>query len=174
MRELATRAPRWRRRKTARPDEIIDAAFAVFAETGFAAAKLDAIARRAGISKGALYLYFETKEELFRAVVRRAIAPDFGEVGALAESSEGSFASLAVAFLSRAAAMVGQGRLAAVVKMVIGEFPKLPGSCPHLACRDRPADARHPRPHHRTRPGARRGPPRRSAPPRLFRLPGRC
>jgi len=50
--------PKWRRRKEARPGEIIDAALEVFAEKGFAAAKLDDIARRAGISKGALYLYF--------------------------------------------------------------------------------------------------------------------
>ena len=69
-------APRWRRRKTARPAEIIEAALSVFAENGFAAARLDEIARRAGVSKGALYLYFETKEDLFRAVVRAAVAPN--------------------------------------------------------------------------------------------------
>ena len=66
--------PKWRRRKEARPGEIIDAALEVFAEKGFAAAKLDDIARRAGISKGALYLYFETKEDIFGAVARAAVA----------------------------------------------------------------------------------------------------
>jgi AcrR family transcriptional regulator len=54
--------PKWRRRKEKRPAEIVDAALEVFAEKGFAAAKLDDIARRAGISKATLYLYFETKE----------------------------------------------------------------------------------------------------------------
>ena len=66
--------PKWRRRKDARPGEIVDAALEVFAEKGFAAAKLDDIARRAGISKATLYLYFETKEEIFRAVARAAVA----------------------------------------------------------------------------------------------------
>jgi AcrR family transcriptional regulator len=59
-----------RRRKEARPDEIIEAARAVFVERGFAAAKVDEIARRAGASKGTVYLYFPTKEALFEAVMR--------------------------------------------------------------------------------------------------------
>ena len=54
--------PKWRRRKKARPGEIVDAALEVFAEKGFVSAKLDDIARRAGISKATLYLYFDTKE----------------------------------------------------------------------------------------------------------------
>ena len=62
-------APKFRRRKEARPAEIVAAALEVFAEKGFAGARLDEIAARAGVSKGALYLYFETKEDLFRAVV---------------------------------------------------------------------------------------------------------
>jgi len=72
--------PKWRRRKEARPAEIVDAALEVFAEKGFASAKLDDIARRAGISKATLYLYFDTKEEIFRAVCaiggRRSDAPE--------------------------------------------------------------------------------------------------
>jgi AcrR family transcriptional regulator len=66
--------PKWRRRKDARPSEIVDAALEVFAEKGFAAAKLDDIARRAGVSKATLYLYFDTKKEIFRAVARAAVA----------------------------------------------------------------------------------------------------
>jgi AcrR family transcriptional regulator len=66
--------PKWRRRKEARPAEIVDAALEVFAEKGFAAAKLDDIARKAGISKATLYLYFDTKEEIFRAVAQSAVA----------------------------------------------------------------------------------------------------
>jgi AcrR family transcriptional regulator len=46
--------PRWQRRPAARPEEILDAAFAVFAEDGFARARLDDVARRAGVSKGRL------------------------------------------------------------------------------------------------------------------------
>lgn len=63
-------SPTRRRRKEARPDEIIEAARAVFVERGFAAARVDEIARRAGASKGTVYLYFPTKEALFEAVMR--------------------------------------------------------------------------------------------------------
>src|SRR3954467_5822602 len=64
----ASRAPRWRRRAEARPAEIIDAALTVFSAHGFAAAKLDQVAKLAGISKGTLYLYFESKTALFEAM----------------------------------------------------------------------------------------------------------
>jgi AcrR family transcriptional regulator len=62
--------PRWRRLPEERPKQILDAALAVFAERGLAAARLDDIAARAGVSKGTIYLYFPNKEELFREVVR--------------------------------------------------------------------------------------------------------
>src|ERR1700761_7025455 len=102
---------RWQRRKTARPAEIIDAAFSVFAETGYAAAKLDEIARRAGVSKGALYLYFETKEDLFRAVVKTAIAPNFEKIRTAAESFDGPIAGLVPMLLPAMAAMIQKSRI---------------------------------------------------------------
>ena len=86
--------PKWRRRKEARPAEIVAAAFAVFAEKGFAAARLDDIAARAGVSKGALYLYFETKEALFRAVVHDMVAPNIEALTGFAEAFPGPFADL--------------------------------------------------------------------------------
>ncbi|KAG1254044.1 hypothetical protein G6F65_017198 [Rhizopus arrhizus] len=63
--------PKWSRRKEARPLEIVDAAVDVFLENGFAAAKLSDIAKRARVAKGTIYLYFETKEELFRDAARK-------------------------------------------------------------------------------------------------------
>ena len=94
-------SPRWRRRKTARPSEIVAAALEVFAEKGFAAAKLEDIAARAGVSKGALYLYFDTKDALFRAVVREAVTPNIEAVRAMAEAYPGRFADLAPLVLAR-------------------------------------------------------------------------
>src|SRR5665213_3644608 len=64
---------RWRRRKDDRPGEIAKAALECFAERGFAACPLDAIAARAGVTKGTLYLYFPNKEALFKEVVRQAL-----------------------------------------------------------------------------------------------------
>jgi len=87
--------PKWRRRRDARPSEIVDAALEVFAEKGFAAAKLDDIARRAGVSKAALYLYFDTKKEIFRAVARAAVASLVEALESQAEGADAPFAELA-------------------------------------------------------------------------------
>jgi AcrR family transcriptional regulator len=67
-------AKRWQRRKDARPAEILDAALAVFAQKGFAATKLDDIAAKAGITKGTIYLYFDSKQALFEALARQSVA----------------------------------------------------------------------------------------------------
>ena len=65
--------PKYQRRKEDRPGEIADAAFAAFAEKGYAATRIDDVARRAGVSKGLTYLYYKTKEDLFKAVVRNVV-----------------------------------------------------------------------------------------------------
>ncbi len=120
--------PKWRRRSEARPGEIVQAALDVFAEKGFAAAKLDEIAARAGISKGALYLYFETKEDIFRAVVREAVAPNLDMVETVLAQTTMPFPDLLRMVFARIGQMIGASRLGAVVKLVIGEsrnFPEL-------------------------------------------------
>jgi len=65
--------PRFQRRKEDRPREITEAAFSVFAEQGYARGRIAEVARRAGVSKGLLYLYFKTKEELFKAVIKNVV-----------------------------------------------------------------------------------------------------
>ena len=67
--------PRFRRRKEERPQEITEAALSAFAEKGYAATRVTDVAKRAGISKGLLYLYFKTKEDLFKAVIRSFVSP---------------------------------------------------------------------------------------------------
>lgn len=119
-------APKFRRRKAERPGEIVAAALAVFAEKGFAAARLDEIAARAGVSKGALYLYFETKEDLFRAVVGQAIAPNIAAVRAMAEAHPGPFEDLLRGVAAQLAHIVGVTRIGSVAKMVIGEARNFP------------------------------------------------
>jgi len=73
MSEHTATEPRWRRLPEERPKQILDAALAVFAERGLTAARLEDIAKRAGVSKGTIYLYFANKEELFRGVVRSSV-----------------------------------------------------------------------------------------------------
>ena len=118
--------PKWRRRKTDRPGEIIAAALEEFADKGFAGAKLDDIARRAGVSKGSLYLYFETKEDIFRAVARAASARSLEAVRTTAKALDGPLSQLAPAVLTSAVQVIAASRLPAVVKMVIGESRNFP------------------------------------------------
>ena len=125
---LPVSEPKFRRRKADRPAEIVQAALDVFAERGFAAARLDDIARRAGVSKGALYLYFETKEELFRAVVTQAIAPNFQLVFSAIAGHPGPFGDLLQLMAARISVLVTRPAVGGVLKMVVGEarnFPEL-------------------------------------------------
>lgn len=76
MSEMAKqRGPKFRRRAEARPDEVLDAALELFIEKGYAATRVEDIARRAGLSKGTVYLYFPSKEAVLQGLVRRAIVP---------------------------------------------------------------------------------------------------
>lgn len=120
--------PKFQRRAEDRPREICAAALQVFAEKGFAAAKLDEIARRAGVSKGTLYLYFKDKEQLFRAVVRDAVVPNVERLrGGLIQTGL-PFGELVRLFLSHFVEVTNRVPVGAVAKMVISEsrnFPEL-------------------------------------------------
>lgn len=125
----APTAPRARRarRKDARPGEILAAALALFAERGFAATRLEDVAQRAGISKGTVYLYFPTKEDLFRAVVRQDVLPALATMEARVAAHTGTATALLVEI---AAIMLDRlnGELAAIPKLVLteaGNFPAL-------------------------------------------------
>jgi AcrR family transcriptional regulator len=78
---VSTLASPRQRRKDARPQELIDAALALFVEKGFAATRTEEVAARAGVSKGTLYLYYPSKEELLKAVIRERISSEI-EAGA--------------------------------------------------------------------------------------------
>ena len=118
--------PRYQRRKEDRPQEITAAAFAAFAEKGFTATKVEDVARRAGVSKGLLYLYFKTKEELFKAVVRSVVIPRVDELTRALDSSElgaGDFMrGPLVAFLQR----LPGSAASVVIRLMISEAPKHP------------------------------------------------
>jgi AcrR family transcriptional regulator len=125
---VAEDKPKWNRRKDARPAEIISAAVDVFAEKGFAEATLDEVAKRAGVVKGTLYRYFDTKEALFRAVVQDALAAQLHDVETAASAMQGSLADIVPMLLRRAANHMGDARLPAIARMVLTEsraFPDL-------------------------------------------------
>ena len=119
---------RWRRRKEARPQEILDAALTVFAQKGFAAARLEDIAARAGVSKGTIYLYFESKEAVFKALVQEKLASRIGGFAEMLRAYEGSSAELLTMLLRKFGAIVSTSELVVLPKIVIaeaGNFPEL-------------------------------------------------
>jgi AcrR family transcriptional regulator len=120
--------PRWVRRKEERAPEILDAALACFSEKGFAATRMDAIARRAGISKGTIYLYFESKEAVFKALAQRVVTSSIADLRALIDSFEGKTPDLLRLVLSRVGSIVSTGDVAVLPRMVLaeaGNFPEL-------------------------------------------------
>lgn len=121
------RPPRWTRRKEARPEEILDAAFQVFAQKGFAAAKMDDIATLAGITKGTLYLYYPSKSDLLKAVVLHSGTPEISYFEESLKAATGPTAPLLEAFMVQAARM-STTRSSLLPKVIIGEcgnFPEL-------------------------------------------------
>ena len=93
--------PRFQRRKEDRPAEIIEAALEAFAEKGYAATRVEEVAKRAGVSKGLLYLYFKTKKDLFEAVIRSFVEPLINQLSTrLDESDLGAEEFLRGPFLS--------------------------------------------------------------------------
>jgi AcrR family transcriptional regulator len=116
--------PKWRRLPGERPTQLIEAALEVFSEHGYNAAKLDEIAHRAGVSKGTIYLYFASKEELFQAVVRDIIAAQ------LQSAHEGPVARSSSDALERALraqwAFTTNPRFDAWFRILIAELPKHP------------------------------------------------
>jgi AcrR family transcriptional regulator len=120
--------PRWKRRKEARPEELVAAALDVFVERGYEAATLADVARRAGVTKGTIYLYFESKEALFKAVVRETIVPVIAQGEALAQSFTGSARELLERLVREYWRLVGETRLAGIPKLMMAEaatFPEL-------------------------------------------------
>ena len=119
---------RWRRRKDARPQEILAAALSVFAERGVAAARMDDIAARARVSKGTIYLYFESKEAVFRALIQETLAKRVSDLAAFVRDHRGPVAPLLRELLLRLGHMVSTSDLVVLPKMVIaeaGNFPDL-------------------------------------------------
>lgn len=120
-------APR-RRRKEARPQELTAAALALFVEKGFSATRLDEIAARAGVSKGTLYLYFDSKEALFKAVISEGVVPTIEAGEAMLTESPDDPVALLRTFLLSWWELIGSTPLGGIPKLMMseaGNFPEL-------------------------------------------------
>lgn len=120
--------PRWERRKEARPQELLAAAIDLFVERGFASTRLEDVARRAGVSKGTLYLYYANKEDLFKAVVRQSIVPVIGDAETSVAEFEGHSAELLRHVILNWWRRVGATNASGISKLILAEadnFPEL-------------------------------------------------
>lgn len=122
------RLTRRSRRKEARPGELLAAALDLFVEKGFAATRVDEVAQRAGVSKGTLFLYFPSKEELFKAVVRENISGRFAEWNDDIDRFEGSTQDMLRKCLFSWWERVGSTQASGIPKLIMSEaqnFPEL-------------------------------------------------
>jgi TetR/AcrR family transcriptional regulator len=116
------------RRKEARPGELLDAALDLFVEKGFAATRAEEVAARAGVSKGTLFLYFPSKEELFKAVVRENISGRFAEWNEEFDSFEGTATDMVRYCMKVWWERIGATRASGITKLMMSEarnFPEL-------------------------------------------------
>ena len=114
------------RRKLERPQELLDAALELFVEKGFAATRAEEVAARAGVSKGTLYLYYPSKEELFKAVVRENIANKFPAWQEEFATFEGSSSDMLRYALVSWWERIGKTRVSGITKLVMSEAQNFP------------------------------------------------
>lgn len=115
-----------KRRKEARPEEIIEAAILSFISKGYEATKLDAVAREAGVAKGTLYLYFETKEQLFRSAVQKVTESNFLTLRHTIEQFNGSFPEFVELLLSQILSSISTSHAPAMTVMIFRESKRFP------------------------------------------------
>lgn len=118
--------PRYQRRKEDRPQEIAEAAFEAFAEHGYAQTRVEDVASRAGVSKGLMYLYFKTKEELFKAVIRNVVTRRVDALIRVVEQTELSSEDFLRGPMLDFMKSVPHSRIPVVIRLLLAEAPRHP------------------------------------------------
>lgn len=118
---------KFRRRAEARPDEVLDAALTVFVEKGFAATKVEEVARAAGVSKGLVYLYFPSKEALLEGIVKRALSPIAENAAQGLAHLDGDPREAITRLLTVMCRQLSDPAKLAVPKLVLSEVARFPG-----------------------------------------------
>lgn len=118
--------PARQRRKDARPQELLDAALDLFVEKGFAATRSEEVAARAGVSKGTLYLYYQSKEELLKAVILQTISREIAEGMDIIDSYTGSSADLLMLLMTEWWSRVGEQKASGICKLMVAEARNFP------------------------------------------------
>jgi AcrR family transcriptional regulator len=124
MIEAESDAPRWRRRPSERPTEILAAALVVFAERGLAGARMEDIAEGAGVSKGTLYLYFSGKEDLFQEAIREKVAQTLE--GLASAAPPGEPVERVTRFMRAYWSHLRRPHFASLYRLILAELQKFP------------------------------------------------
>ena len=115
------------RRKAERPAEILDAAFEEFVTHGYSATRLEDVAKRAGVTKGTIYFYFETKERVFDEMIRHVSGSLFPQIGGVAAKLEGSYAERLRALIVCVYGRIAEDRVAReTLRFLISEGARFP------------------------------------------------
>ncbi len=114
------------RRKEARPGELLEAALDLFVAKGFAATRAEEVAAKAGVSKGTLFLYFKSKEELFEAVVRENMGNQISQGLAEMDSFQGSTTDMLKFAMFAWWERVGNTKASGISKLVMSEASNFP------------------------------------------------
>jgi len=118
--------PRWRRLPGERPEQILNAALLVFGEHGLAGARLEDIAKRAGLSKGTIYLYFPNKEALFREMVRHTVVSQLEEGERRFGSASGTATDALTSFMRDYWTFIRSEQFAPIFRLIHAEIHNFP------------------------------------------------
>jgi AcrR family transcriptional regulator len=119
-------APRWRRLPEERPEQILNAALIEFGERGLAAARLEDIAKRAGLSKGTIYLYFPNKEALFREMVRHTVVSQLEEGERRFGGMDGAATNVLTEFMRSYWTFIRSSQFAPLFRLIHAEIHNFP------------------------------------------------
>ncbi len=123
---MLAQPPTRQRRKEARPQELLDAALDLFVEKGFAATRSEEVAQRAGVSKGTLYLYYPSKEELLKEVIRHNMAQEIAQGLDTVAQFGGTSAELLTLIYQQWWERIGETRASGIMKLMISEVRNFP------------------------------------------------
>ena len=123
---LSDPTPPRQRRKEARPQELLDAALELFVEKGFAATRSEEVAARAGASKGTLYLYYPSKEELLKAVIRENLSREIAYGQDLVRGFDGPMRELLPQLIQEWWRRIGETRASGICKLMLAEVRNFP------------------------------------------------
>lgn len=119
-------APKRQRRKEARPAEIMAAGLEIFAERGFAAARLEDVAERAGVSKATIYLYFDSKADLFAAILRDIATPRFDQIEQAIANYDGPSTDMLDFMIATLRDVTVKSELPSLAKIILSEANNFP------------------------------------------------